>query len=923
MIEIFPSKLAGGPVERYYTERPMTFGSWLAANVRGFEPRPNPPISILLNGKRIEPGLWLKTEFHPDDSVAVFIEPKGDALSTIFKPGPLAKLFGLGNPFDPVKPVTPNTNSQSRSGRDLSLSTVKGNQVSLNAMIPEIAGQPKRYPDLLLPYHRYFGEPREQWTEMLICVGKGKFQILPGDILVGDTPIASLGSTASYAIYGPGEDVSSESASKWWHSSTEVGSTNTGGAGLTLTTTTDIDQQAAAEAFLFSGYQVSAPEGAGWFPVGWGAGLIARLVAPYPVTFTEPSGGGATVISSDYLAMVRPFVGMLIEIAGDNAGDYVVASYTPPVVAGPGVPASQAKMTLKYDGGAPVTGLQTGNLSSSIGYRGLRYRIVGVADDAEEDNDETEVDEAHGPSSITVVRLTDSGAEDGDWGGFDYRLSNSGSVTLDGSTTEGEWAGPFPAVPEGEVTRRIELDFFFPQGLIRYTEKNGNIRQVSVKVEIQYRDISAAGEWASVGATYTAQSPDQQGYLRSIGLPEAMRPEVRVRRIGEESTSTNKIDRVQWYGLRGRIDRAPTRYEGATVIALYIKGSNRLAAQAESLVSVRATRILPVYHSGAWVEQPTRSIAPWVAHVAKSIGYTDDDIDLAELERLGSIWDARGDYFDLAITEQSTVVEELNKALMAGFAELTIDRGQIRPVRDEPRTVFEHMYTPQNMLGNLTRKFTTMKPDDYDGVEVEYVDGDTWQKETVICKFDSDAGVRLEKLKVEGVINRDRAWRIGMRQRRKRRYQRFSYSWRTELSGLNSRYLSYCAASDDIPGYGQSSILIGFAKGNGMVLLESSEPLAWTGSGEHVVGLRRPDGTLSGPWPATRVDDTRLTIQELDFEPNLSWETQPPHMLFGTLERWCYPVLISSIDPGDYSADLDAVNYDVRVYADDDNFAPN
>ena len=38
--------------------------------------------------------------------------------------------------------------------------------------------------------------------------------------------------------------------------------------------------------------------------------------------------------------------------------------------------------------------------------------------------------------------------------------------------------------------------------------------------------------------------------------------------------------------------------------------------------------------------------------------------------------------------------------------------------------------------------------------------------------------------------------------------------------------------------------------------------------------------------------------------------------------RWCYPVLITSIDPGDHSADVEAVNYDVRVYADDDNFAP-
>jgi hypothetical protein len=479
-------------------------------------------------------------------------------------------------------------------------------------------------------------------------------------------------------------------------------------------------------------------------------------------------------------------------------------------------------------------------------------------------------------------------------------------------------------VPDGEVTRSIEFDVFFPQGLVRYTEKNGNIRQVSVKVEIQYRDIATAGEWTSRSYTFTAMSPDQQGYTRRFSLPVAIRAEVRMRRIGQESTDNNKIDRVQWYGLRARISRAPTAYQGVTVMAAYFDGSNRQSAQSESLVSVKPTRVLPVRSGGAWtVETPIRSIDAWCAHVARSIGYTDEDIDLLEFDRLAPVWAARGDHFDLEVAEQSTVIDELNKALMAGFSEVTIDRGQIRPVRDEPRSVFEHMYTPQSMTGDLVRKFVSVKPDDYDGVEVEYLDEETWQKEVVICKFSTDAGLRLEKLSIEGVTNRDRAWRIGMRQRRKRRYQRYSYSWGTELSALNSKYLSYCAAADDIPGYGQSAILVGMTQGNGLVLLESSEPLQWEDGENHVVGLRRPDGTLSGPWAATRVDETRLTVASLDFEPDLSWDIEPPHLLFGTTTRWCYPVLIQSIAPDDYTADVEAVNYDVRVYADDDNFAPD
>ncbi|HGY9636209.1 host specificity factor TipJ family phage tail protein [Pseudomonas plecoglossicida] len=1031
MIEIFPSKLEGGPLERHSLAEVITIEAWLKSKVRGYEPRQVPPISIVVNGDLIAPAAWGETEVVPDDHVAIYIEPKGSALKTIFKPGPLAKLFGLGNPFDPVKPATPNM--QNRSSKELNLSTVKGNLPALNDVIPELAGSPKRFPDLLAPVHRYFGDPTEQWAELLLCIGRGKYQVLPSGILVGDTPIASLGATARYAIYGPGEDLASETAAQWWHSATEVGATNTGNAGLTLTTTVAVQQQFSGNAVQSSDFVITVPEGAGWFPFGWTAGMIARIEVPYPYTFTAPADGSATVISGKHLPMLQPFVGMRIEIAGANAGDYVVATYDPEVPGTPEVPGSAsmvtgsaapnrfnfdvvplsftvtrgassfpvtlntattnlaglvaavnsalagtplvasassgrlriaeqaapysgvglgltgstsdvfgvsptfvtgtksevatdgqfAKMTLAYDGGAPVVGLQAGELLSTIGYRDLRYRITAVSDDSEEDDEGTPENEAHGPSAITVARLTDNGAEDGGWGGFDPVETNDVNIVLDGSTTEGDWSGPIAALPPGEVTRRLEVDFFFPQGLIRYTDKNGNPRQVSVKVEIQYRDIATAGPWTSVTSTYTATSPDQMGYTRKISLPTFMRPEVRVRRIGEESTSSNKQDRVQWFGLRARIERAPRRYEGVTVMVVYIKGSNRLSAQSQTMVSVRATRVLPVRSGGAWaVETPTREIVPWVAHVARTIGYTDDDLDLVELDRLDAIWRARGDTFDLEVNGQETVLEALNTALMAGFAELTIDRGLIRPVRDEPRSVYEHLYTPQSMTVRLARKFTGVRPDDYDGVDVEYTDEDTWQKETVKCRLPGDQGLKTEKITLKGVINRDRAWRIGIRQRRRLKYQRHGYTFSTELAAMNSRYKSYCAASDDIPGYGQSSLLVDFQEGNELTLLESSEPLPWEEGASHVVGLRRPDGTLSGPWPATRVDETRLTVPQLDFVPDLSWSIEPPHLQFGTTTRWSYPILIGSIKYKDFTADVEAVNYDVRVYADDNNFAP-
>ena len=151
------------------------------------------------------------------------------------------------------------------------------------------------------------------------------------------------------------------------------------------------------------------------------------------------------------------------------------------------------------------------------------------------------------------------------------------------------------------------------------------------------------------------------------------------------------------------------------------------------------------------------------------------------------------------------------------------------------------------------------------------------------------------------------------------KYRRWSYSFGTELDALNSRYLSYVPLQDDVPGYGQSALMLSYDRG----IIESSEPFDWSAGGAHVVGIRRPDGTLSGPYAATRIDDYRLSITGLDFEPDTSWTIEPPHLLFGPVNRWSFPALITRIGPsGTDGASVEAVNYAPEVYAYDDAEPP-
>jgi hypothetical protein len=996
-VQVYPSKIEGEPLETHQTRERMTVEGWLLSNVKGYEPRESPPISIEVNGRFVDPEEWALCYFGPSDCVRIYPEAKGFDPITVAL---IAVTVALVAATVLLQPSLPKQHQQGASGDNLDQASLKGNKIKINSPIREVSGTRKIYPDYLIPLHRYFKDKRTQVVETHLSFGKGEFDIPPSQILIGDTPLISLGDGAAYQIYQPGESVAADARAVWWHSAPEIGATSTGTAGLDLSTTVDATPTSSATSYVFSGSTVTVPAGGGSLPDDWESGMLVRIESPRAYTVID--GGAGRDIISGPLAELGPFAGMSIEIVGDNEGLYTVETFTPgtggsastitgnaapsrydfhvtpasftitragqswavnlttnainlaglvsaintqlgaaPLIASSsggflrisektpftgqpinrvisadattvfgaspvavtGAATTTDQMTLNYDGGAPANGLQVGTVIMGISYAGMLYRLTSAS-----------------TSVIAVERLTDTGATDGAWTGFAPFSSSQALISLDSSTRQGGWLGPFAACPDGEVTDRIELDFFFPSGLIKITSK-GSIRDQLVTVEAQYRRAGTSDPWLSFSKTYAERTKDQIGFTEAINLPSPIRPEVRVRRIGAESTSISRQDAVQWYGLRSKL-QAPTSYAGVTTMTLYVEGGGKLAAQSEQLVSAVVTRKLPVRVGGVLQPaQPTRSIAAWVEYVTGVVGYSPTDLDLAELERLDAIWQARGDYYDNTHETSSTVKEVINAALRAGFAETTIDRGKIRPVRDEPRTTMESMYSPQNMTQQLEREFAAITPDDFDGVDVEYTSDRTWQVETVECRLPGDLGLRTEKISLEGVTSRTRAWRIGMRARRASKYRRFVYTFGTELDALNSRYLSYCALGDDVPGYSQSALLMGAQDmGAGVTRLTSSEPFDWSAGGAHVIGVRRADGTLSGPYPATQISDYEVDITGLDFDPDTSWQIEPPHLLFGPLNRWSYPVLITEITPnGTDAVSVKAINYDERVYADDDN----
>ncbi|MCX2706040.1 MULTISPECIES: host specificity factor TipJ family phage tail protein [Pseudomonas] len=1016
MIEFYPNKLSDtAPLGTWKTDRRMSIEEWLKCQAVSYERRESPPISVVLNDEVIEQHLWHKVKFKPADLLQIYREPKGtDPFSITF-----ALFKGAKAVLKSIMPKMPGMPSSAgtQQGDPLTEASAKGNKVKLGEPVRQIAGHQRVYPSYLTQPRRAHVAPRDQRVEMLLYIGEGEYEVPLAKVKVGETPLISLGSDATFTIYPPGADLSGDPAHINWFNVPEVGASSSGSAGLELTMATDLTRSAVASAYQFVDDTISVPSGSGQFPADWSNGIIIRVLAPY--TYTVIDGGAGRDIIRGPLEMLNPTAGMLIEVAGANAGLYVVNSYTPyspGVPANPGtastltgsaapsrydfdvtplsfslvrgastypitlntattdltglvsalntllsgtpfqaqqssgllrfveltpfagqaitatgastilgsspigstgtattsaIPEQPAEMTLDYDGGSPVVGLALGQGLATIGPRGLRYRIT-----------------AFSTSLLEVERLTSSGSTDTGWPGFNAMQTVNGLITLDASNLQGGYRGPFALCPEGELVTDIEWTVTYANGLCGIG-REGQIYEIPAYHAFEYRDMNTAGEWTVIEKEHWGGSLDAQGFTNRTTAPYPMRPEGRIRKLYVDRPgriNDEARDDATWTDLRGRLQNSPTSYPGLTVMTCNIRGGDRLSAQSESQVSVEATRILPLMEGGTG---PSRDIVPWCIYQLKQRGYTDEDLDLPEWQAFHNTCVARGDTYDETLDSTITVKDMINNALACGFGELVTFRGLLRPVRDSARAAFDvtygpktQTYSPQNMTKMLKISGAMPSINDFDGVDVEYFSRETWAWETVECRWPGDLGTKVEKIKMPGISDETRAWRIGMRRRGHQKFRTDIYTWETEMDGSNSGYLSFAAVADDAPKRCQSAILLDFEVTGSGTLLTSSEPLDFSAGGEHRIGVRKLDGTLSGPWTATQVDPYTVRVDALDFTPEVDGPLEPPHILFGPASRWAYPVLITSSDPANGNTAMKGMPYDARVYTYDDQLPP-
>ncbi|MFG6089037.1 host specificity factor TipJ family phage tail protein [Enterobacter soli] len=573
-----------------------------------------------------------------------------------------------------------------------------------------------------------------------------------------------------------------------------------------------------------------------------------------------------------------------------------------------GSAAVPANIKLAYDSatGTKFSGIPVGSQRLTLQPTDYRYKITAISG-----------------LTITVGRVkvsVDSSGntvttDDPTWPGFVQRTVLDGAVT--GINDDYDWIGPFLACPDGETTNRIEINLNFQNGLSRYNSK-GKKRSVTVVIIVQYR-IPGSSTWTTQNLSYSRNVEDQIGFTQGFNVSPGQY-EVRMRRKDPPDGGSTR-DQCYWQALRSRLTKRPSRYRDITTLALSVRTGNRLGAQSDRRVNVTPTR--------QYDEGNPRSISAALYHVLKSLGYQDSQIDRAAIDSLESTyWTPRGETFDFATADTLSALDMLKTITNAGMSYFLLSDGLASAGREGVKP-WAGMITPQETTSDMTTSFKAPNEDDYDGVDVTYINELTWAEETVQCRLPGNpTPLKVESYNLDGVLNQDRAYRIGMRRLLGYQLQRLSHDASTEMDALCYQFMDRVIFADDIPGSQTLSCLIEDMSYNSeLITLSLSETPDWSFPNPRIV-IRDQEGKASSLLIPTRIDDFTLSIP---YSSALSPETwimddpsvEPPRLLFCSSIRVGYDALIGEISPGsDGTNDVSAIQYNPAKYQYDDATYP-
>lgn len=550
------------------------------------------------------------------------------------------------------------------------------------------------------------------------------------------------------------------------------------------------------------------------------------------------------------------------------------------------------------------------------------------------------------------------------------------SVEVSGQTLSPTVVGPFVANAVGTLANKLAFDFVAPRGLY-YANDDGSLSERTVTVIIEVATVDDDGNltsgWTNLtsGAGYSAWSDwtfvrtlpnstnpytntatqewevrgggNQRRYLytrtRSVisgaqktaatttpqrwSLSYDVTPgryTVRVSRVGNESTASREADSVVWAGLRAyQPDVAGKNYGDCTLLAIKMRASDNLSAQASRKINLIATRKLPIWNGTSWSAlTATRNPAWAMTYAAKQVGLTDAQIDLQSMLTLANGCTARGDTFDARFDNFLSFWEAATKIAQSVRAKPYMQGGILRVVRDQAATIPVALFSQRNIVkGSFSVNYLMPTEDTADSVDVSYFDDIKWAPAKVRSTLAGSTAAKPAKIDIFGVTSRAQAWREGLYQAACNKYRRKIISFQTEMEGFIPSFGDLIAIQHDMPAWGQGGEVKAWNPATRALTL--SEPPVFT-TGTHYIGLRKRDGSVDGPYACTATIDPYTVALGSNpvINPYTGQMEERTHYAFGPGVTWRQPARVLSAKPQSlHIVSIEAVNEDDSVHTAD------
>jgi hypothetical protein len=507
-----------------------------------------------------------------------------------------------------------------------------------------------------------------------------------------------------------------------------------------------------------------------------------------------------------------------------------------------------------------------------------------------------------------------------------FTVTAAAALTASGDTYIRSLVGGvdgFLASEAGTIAQSIAIDVVFPLGLF-LTDGSGDMVTLGAQVIMQAMRVDdnglPIGSWTTLATEIINDrtvTPQARSFRYALPVPGRYR--VRAWRQDTKQEGTDRGHQMIWAGLRAYLSETQD-FGPVTLIAMRMRATNNLSAQASRRIGVLATRKLPVWNGTTWATAAaSRSIAWAIADAARDADYgaglADTAIDLDALLALDAIWTARGDTFDGRFDQSSSWWEAVSKIAMAGRSQIFMQGGKLRIVRDGEQTLPVALFSMRNIKrGSFSIDYMMPSDATADALDVSYFDQVTWSPRRVRAALSGSTMAKPVKMELFGVTQRAQALREGLYHAAANKYRRRFVRFTTEMEGFIPSLGDLIAIQHDMPAWGAHAEAVAWNAGT--LTLTVTEPMTF-GVGTHYIGLRTATGGLSGPWEVTAgatAYDLVLT-ETPDMTPYTGGDRERTHVVFGAGQTWRTLAKVATAKPrGLHEVAIEAVIEDPSVH---------